>query len=66
MRIAFFLNDVDIDDILVSNRISSGEKKHKYFLGYIDTYKMKPFSIILPKTSAYIKSYDSGTNGCIF
>ena len=34
----------------------------KYFIGYIDdNYKIKPFSVILPKTSLYIKSYDGET-----
>ena len=44
----FFFNDVYIDNILIPNRISSGEKNHKYFTGYIDEYKIKPFSITLP------------------
>ena len=35
------------------------EKKHKYYVGYLyDDYKIKPLYIILPKTGAYIKSYD--------
>ena len=37
-------------------------KNYKYFIGYLDDdYKMKPLHIILPKTSAYIKSYDGET-----
>ena len=52
------LEDVDIDNTLVSNKISSGEKNYKYFIGYLyDDYKTKPLHIMLPKTSAYIKSY---------
>ena len=30
-----FLEDADIDNILVSNKISSGEKNHEYFIGYL-------------------------------
>ena len=42
--------------------VSSEEKIYKYFIGYIDDgYKIKPFSVILPKISAHIKSYDSET-----
>ena len=52
------LEDVDIDNTLVSNKISSGEKNYKYFIGYLyDDYKTKPLHIMLPKTSAYIKNY---------
>ena len=29
-----FLNNVNIDNILVSNKFFSGEKNHKYFIGY--------------------------------
>ena len=45
-------------NLLSHKKKFSGEKSYKYFIGYIDDYKMKPFSIILSKTSAYIKSYD--------
>ena len=29
----------------------------KFFIGYVDKYKIKPFTIILSKTSAYIKRW---------
>ena len=77
----FFSKDIDIDNILIFNKISSCEKKYKYFIAYTDVdykivdvdytdvdiaytdvdYKIKRFSIILPKTSAYEQSYDSET-----
>ena len=54
-----FLGDVDIEKLLVSNKISFGEKNYKYFIGYLyDDNKVKPVNIMLPKTSAYVKSYD--------
>ena len=31
-----------------------------------DDYKIKPFSIVLPKTSAYVKSYDGKTKWMYF
>ena len=41
-----------IDKILVFNKISSGRKNRKYFIGYIcGSYKVKPLRIMLPKTS---------------
>ena len=45
-----FLQDVDIDNTLISNRISSGQKNFKYIVGYVNNdYEIKPFSITLPK-----------------
>ena len=54
-----FLEDVDVDNILVSNKIFSGAKSYKYFIGYLcGDYKVELLQIMLPKTSAYAKSYD--------
>ena len=62
-----FIKDVDIDNILISNKIYSGEKNYKYFIGYRDDdYKVKPFSIILPKTTAHVKIYDVETRSMCF
>ena len=58
---SFSLNELNIDDILRPNRICSGEKNHKYFIDYINDYKIKPFITILPKLSACVKSYDDRT-----
>ena len=55
-----FLNDVGINNIIVSNKISSGKKHYEYFIDYVDEYKIKSFTIILPKTTAFVKSYDGG------
>ena len=44
--------------MLVSNKISSGEKNYKSFIGYLyDDYKIIRLYIMLPKTSEYVKSY---------
>ena len=57
---SYFLEHVDIEKVLVSNKISSGEKNYKYFIGYLhNDHKVKLLHIMLPKTSAYV-------NGCIF
>ena len=48
----------DIEKTLVSNKIAFGEKNYKYFTGYLhNDNEVKPLRLILPKTSAYIKSY---------
>ena len=62
-----FLDDVDIDNILISNMVSSGEKSNKYFIGYMDDdCKIKPFSIILPKFGALVEIYDAKTKWMYF
>ena len=59
---SILLKDVDIEKVLVCNKISFGESNHKYFIGYLyNDYKIKPLHIILPKTSAYVKTYDGQT-----
>ena len=51
-----FLKDVDINNVVVSNKISSDEKNYKYFIGYLyDDYKIKPLHIILPKNERVCK-----------
>ena len=53
---------MDTNIILISNKISSGEKNYKYFVGWInDDYNIKPIWIMLPKTSVYLKSYNAET-----
>ena len=47
-----FLWDVNIERVLVSNKMSFGEKNYDYFTGYLyNGNKVNPLSIILPKTS---------------
>ena len=53
------LRDIDIQKVLVSNKISFGEKNYTYFIGYLyNNRKIKPLHIIFSKTSAYVKSSD--------
>ena len=50
--------DVDINKIIVSNRVSFGKKGFKYFIGYKDNKKVRPLYIMLPKVSAYKRNFD--------
>ena len=51
--------------ILVPNEIPSGN--YKYFVDYLyDDYKVKPLHIMLPKTSANVKSNDGQTKWMYF
>ena len=60
--------DVDIEKVLVSNKISFGEKNLvKYFTSYLyNDNKVRPLHIMLPKTSVYVKSYDGQTKWMYF
>ena len=43
IRLLFLLRDVDIEKVLVSKKISFGEKNYKYFIGYLyNGNKVKP------------------------
>ena len=62
-----FLEDVDIEKLLVSNNISSGEKNYNYFIGYLyNGHKVKPVHIMLPKTSSYVKTCNGQTKWICF
>ena len=53
---------MDIEKVVVSDKIFFGEKNYKYFIGYwYNDYKINPLHIMLPKTSAYVKGYDRQT-----
>ena len=48
-----YVEDIDIEKVLVFDKISSDEKKYKYFIGYLyNDYKVKPWHMMLPETSA--------------
>ena len=45
---SIFLKDVDIEKVLVSSKISSGEKNYKYFIGYLyNDHKVSHYICIL-------------------
>ena len=61
------MGDLDIEKVLLSNKISFGEKNYKYFISYFyNSNKVKPLYVMLPKTSAYVKSYDGPTKWVYF
>ena len=51
------IKNVDINKIVVSNKVSFGKKGFKYFIGYKDA-KIRPLCIFLPKMSAYRRDFD--------
>ena len=53
--------------VLVSNKISFGEKGYKYLVGYLyNDHKVDRLHIMLPKMSAYMKGYDGQTKWMYF
>ena len=57
----FFSEDVGIEKVLVSKFLLM-KKSYKYIIGYLyNEYRVKPLHIMLPKTIAYVKSYDGQT-----
>ena len=56
------ISDVDIDNVLVSNKSYFGGKNYKYFIGYFcGDYKINLLSIMFPQTRAYVRSFDCQT-----
>ena len=61
------VGDFDIEKVLVSKKISFGEKNYKDFIGCLyDNHKVKPLHIIFPKTTSYVKPYDGQTKWMCF
>ena len=52
------IKNIDINKIVVSNKVSFGKNGFKYFTGYKDDKKIIPLCILLPKTSVYRKNFD--------
>ena len=67
IKLLLFAKSIDIETVLVSNKISFGEKSYTYFIGYLhDNHKVKALHIMLPRTSTYVKSYDGQTDKSVF
>ena len=50
------LRDINTEKVLVSKKISFGEKIYKYFIGYLyNDHKVNPIHIMLPKTNTYVQ-----------
>ena len=67
IKILFFKKDVDNEKVLVSKKISFGEKNYKYFIGYLyNDHIFKLLHIMIPKMSTYVKNYDGQTKWMYF
>ena len=64
---AIALNSVKTGKILVSYKFKHSDDGFKYFIGYLhDDDVIRPFCIILPQMSGYIKYFDNGGKNMSF
>ena len=49
---------VNINNIVVSNKVKNNNETSKYFIGYLDD--VSPLCIILPQMDGYIKYFENG------
>ena len=61
------LNLVDINNIVVSNKVKDNNETSKCFIGYLDnTDSVIPLRVILPQMSGYIKYFENGGKNMSF
>ena len=52
------IGNIDINKKVLSNKVSFGKKGFKYFIGYKDAKKIRPYCIFLPRMNAYRRDFD--------
>ena len=58
----FDINDIDVNNILVSKKEKYGKyNSFKYFIGYNDNDVIKPLYLELPQMTGYINKFDKNT-----
>ena len=60
------LMSVNVNQIVVSDRLKHSDEGFKYFIGYQDDEIVKPLCIILPQMSGYIKYFENGGKNMSF
>ena len=63
---AIFLDSIDLNKIVVSNKWKINDKIYKYFCGYLNNDVIQPLYVILPQMSGYIKYFDNGGKNMSF
>ena len=58
------INDIDINKVVVSNKLSLGKQDFRYFIGCKDDKKIRTLSIFIPKRSPYRIAFDE--TECIY
>ena len=60
------LDLVNLDHIVISDKIKYSDDCFKYFIGYKEGEIVKPLCIILPQMSGYIKCFENGGKNMSF
>ena len=60
------LNFVNVNQILISDKVEHSDTGFKHFIGYKDDDIVRPLCIILPQMSGYIKYFDNGGKNMSF
>ena len=55
---SFSIDNIDVNEIVVPNKVCFVKMDFKYFIGYADTKKIRTLCIFLPKMSAYRRDID--------
>ena len=59
------INDIDLNEIVVSNKFPFGIKDFEYFIAYKDNKEIRPLCILFPERSIY-KSHSDKTKFMYF
>ena len=53
------INDIDMNNVVVSNKFPFGKQDFKYFIGYKHNKEIRPFYIFFPEMSLYKRCPDN-------
>ena len=56
---------MNVNDIIISNRVKNNNDTHKYFIGYLKDDVSRPLCVILTQMSWYIKYFQNGGKNVI-
>ena len=57
-KIPISIKNIDINKIVVYDKVSFGKKVFRYFIGCKDPKRIRPSCMLLPKMSAYRRDFD--------
>ena len=63
---AILLDSVDLSKVVVSSTWKRNDTTYKYFCGYLNNDVIKPFCVVLPQMSRYIKYFDNNGKNMSF
>ena len=66
LKQAIPLDSVDLDKIVVLNKLKINETTWKYLCGYLNNDVVQPLCVILPQMTRYIKYFDNGNKNMSF